>query len=184
MEHAEISWRDKNKLHTQLEIILTVYNNWVGLAAPLTLLAALVFSVCCILALTKLDLAFALIPLFIIFGAGGAIGAATIVKYAEELRANSIGYLQEVEATITAYALLELRRKTRTTYCPTGRTFRRRPTGIRLGSFMYFEEGLSTSYLMQIQDNVINYYFMVDMQSHAMTLGRNPCRFSNLKPRI
>ena len=106
------------------------------------------------------------------FAAGGSFGAAIIIKYAEELRANSIDYLKEVEATITEYVMLEVRRGRRLTYCPSGRTFRRRPMGVRMGMFMFLDEGLSTSYLMQIQDNTINYFFMVDLRSHPVWLWK------------
>ena len=95
------------------------------------------------------------------------------LRLAEQFREESIGFQAELEADVAAY----FKRKTNIhgfnrpeTRRPMGRSFRRRPLGIRCGSFMYIDPGMCVSYIAQIVDNTVNLVFTVDLWSVPITL--------------
>ena len=91
-----------------------------------------------------------------------------VIKFAKEFYGKFYWQLKHVEAKMTAFIRLECRRGKLRHCFATGRTFRRRPMGFRVWIFMWVDEGMRASYLMQIAEKAMNYFFMVDLRSNSV----------------
>ena len=159
-----------------MELVVSVLNEAGSFAGPVIVFLAFMIAVTSFITVMMLDPdagfpSVELIPVLLVTGVGTLVSGCVFLKFVEELRANSVIYLKEIEAEISAFARLESMRRRRKCNCLAfGRSFRRRPIGIRLGIFIWMDDGISVTYFMTIVDKTMNFIFMVDLRSHPVWL--------------
>ena len=171
-------WTIKTKYHAQAELLTTIWNDIIATGVTVAITHGVMLASSCATVLVKMDTDMGFPPLGWIpgisfLGIGAVLVGFLFLRFAEQFREESIGFQAELEADVTAY----FKRKTNIrgfnrlqSSRPMGRSFRRRPLGIRFGSFMYIDPGMCVSYIAQIVDNTVNLVFTVDLWSDPITL--------------